>query len=89
MGFNGNRFTWSNERKGMANVQERLNWALATVEWRIRFQWARVVHDKYLGSDHRPILVFLWPKIKKPHPKIRFDERWLEYDDHVGIVEEA
>ncbi|XP_058189471.1 uncharacterized protein LOC131307071 [Rhododendron vialii] len=37
LGFSGPKFTWNNGRKGMANVQKRLDRALCNEEWRNLF----------------------------------------------------
>lgn len=57
LGFMGNRFTWNNGREGDAYVQQRLDRACATLEWRELFPQARVCHLKASYSDHIPILL--------------------------------
>ena len=44
LGFRGNIFTWTNGRDGDDFVQERLDRACATVEWRDIFPHTRVTH---------------------------------------------
>jgi hypothetical protein len=33
LGFVGNKFTWSNHRKGRANIRERLDRGIANLDW--------------------------------------------------------
>lgn len=63
--FKGNVFTWSNNQVGEANIRERINTAMANVEWRQRFPKAQVFHDIVLGSDHCPLILNLNIPLKK------------------------
>uniref|UniRef100_A0A2N9IC90 Reverse transcriptase domain-containing protein n=1 Tax=Fagus sylvatica TaxID=28930 RepID=A0A2N9IC90_FAGSY len=56
LGFCGNSFTWSNKRKGRANIKERLDRAMANVGWRSLFPRASVRHLPATSLDHNPIL---------------------------------
>lgn len=44
LGFNRKSFTWCNKRIGEANIWERLDRVIASLEWRIRFDRAGVLH---------------------------------------------
>ncbi|KAL8489658.1 hypothetical protein ACS0TY_025528 [Phlomoides rotata] len=57
LGFNGNKFTWTNGRAGEDNIQVRLDRAMANSSWRLRFSEANVLHLPRYKSDHNPILV--------------------------------
>lgn len=37
LGYVGPKFTWTNKRRGLANVKERLHEALDNVKWRTMF----------------------------------------------------
>jgi hypothetical protein len=65
LGFIGPKFTWSNGRGGRALTKERLDRALANVEWRSLFPNADVKVLAKISSDHHPVLV----KIK--------EEKWI------------
>ena len=56
-GYQGNNFTWRNGRHGAALVQERLDRACATIEWRELFPCSRVVHLQASYLDHDPIML--------------------------------
>lgn len=57
LGFVGSIFTWNNGREGDAFVQERLDRACATVDWREMFSHGKVTHLTASYSDHIPILL--------------------------------
>lgn len=40
--FKGNPFTWSNNQANSLNIKERLDRAMATVEWRQQFSQANL-----------------------------------------------
>lgn len=78
LGFKGFPFTWSKHYRTGVSIWERLDRAVATVEWFSNFPGTRVHHIDSMTSDHK----FLWieqaglefqPK-KKP---FRFEEMWL------------
>jgi len=57
LGSSGNKFTWRNGCPGDAFVQERLDRAYGTVEWRELFPHSKVTHLHAAFSDHDPILL--------------------------------
>lgn len=44
LGFNGNSFTWTNERQGNANIKKRIDCGVANQQWRTLFPNAAVLH---------------------------------------------
>jgi len=59
LGFTGPFHTWSNLRPGLARISERLDKALANVEWRLAYPEACVKHLPRTHSDHCPLLIDL------------------------------
>ena len=57
LGFYGNKFTWRNSQSREAFVQERLDRACATIEWRALFPSSKVVHLQASYSNHDPIML--------------------------------
>lgn len=55
--FEGHAYTWNNKRRGLANIQERLDRGIAKEEWRIRFPEAKISHLVALNSNHKPLLL--------------------------------
>ena len=80
MGFQGNIFTWNNGRPREEFVQERLDRACATLEWRTMFPHTKVTHLQSTYSDHIPILINLSrlnQQCKKKKIPRRFEEKWV------------
>lgn len=57
LGFSGPCFTWSDMRKGLSNVQERLDMALYNHLWLQIFSSCLISHLPRPRSDHCPLLV--------------------------------
>ena len=90
LGYQGNIFTWTNRRDDL--VQEQLDRACATIEWRDKFAQVQVTHLEASYSDHNPILVTTHirphPTLKKKIPH-RFEERWATHPDCENIIQVA
>ncbi|POO03365.1 Endonuclease/exonuclease/phosphatase [Trema orientale] len=63
LGFEGTSMTWNNGRGGVANVQERLDRGVATSEWRFLFPGYKLSHLDFWGSDHRAVLLDVYPSL--------------------------
>jgi hypothetical protein len=88
LGFVGNPYTWCNNRKGLAVIKERLDRALASLDWVHIHPEFSLIHLPASHSDHKPIILntntsstFL------PRP-FKFKEFWT-YDPTCGLVIEA
>lgn len=57
MGFVGYGFTWSNNRGGAANIQERLDRFFMNKLWQTKFPGSFVSHLTERKSDHLPLVV--------------------------------
>jgi hypothetical protein len=57
LGYSGSHFTWSNNRMDDSFTKERLELALANMEWFSRFQSVMVKTLAARTSDHSPILI--------------------------------
>ena len=55
VGFVGNLFTWTNNRKGLENIKERLDRGLASPSWVHLHSDFSLIHLPALNSDHNPI----------------------------------
>ncbi|XP_075670014.1 uncharacterized protein LOC142639761 [Castanea sativa] len=92
LGFNGNIFKWRNGRLGEAFVQERLDRACATIEWRALFPHSKVTHLQASYSDHDPIMLTTSLDTQVPSRKKvpkRFEEKWAMHPECEGIIHEA
>ena len=75
VGFKGLPLTWSNLWEGEGEIKQRLDRALASVEWCEKFKDARVIHIETEASDHNIILLETEPRVKKPKRRFHFDPR--------------
>ena len=75
MGFQGNIFTWNNGCPGEEFIQEHLDRACATLEWRVMFPHAKVTHLQSTYSDHIPILINL-SKLNQKYKKRKIPRRF-------------
>ena len=55
LGFAGNPFTWSNNRKGLENIKERLDRGLASPSWVHLHPEFFFIYLPTQNSDHNPI----------------------------------
>lgn len=89
LGFMGDVFTWRNHHHRVDEyVKERLDRAVANIEWRRIFPLVRVVDGDPRHSDHRPIIVDSGERevpnlcsvnVRDISPK--FEAKWLEEED--------
>lgn len=57
IGFEGLPWTWSNLWEGEGEIKQRLDRALASIEWCEMFKEARLLHIENEASDHNFILL--------------------------------
>uniref|UniRef100_A0A2N9IE82 Reverse transcriptase domain-containing protein n=1 Tax=Fagus sylvatica TaxID=28930 RepID=A0A2N9IE82_FAGSY len=88
LGFNGPKFTWTNNRIGDM-TWERLDRAVATPEWLLRFPLARVHHLDVRWSDHKPLWVSTNPMIRSTRKPFRFEEVWTSDQGCEEVVAKA
>ncbi|XP_027076005.1 uncharacterized protein [Coffea arabica] len=89
VGFEGLSWTWSKLWEGEGEIKQRLDRALASVDWCEVFKDARVTHIEVEASDHNIILLETEPRIRKPKRRFHFDPRWLQYREVEGLIQEA
>lgn len=62
LGYHGPAYMWTNGQGGSTNISQRLDKALATVQWTISHLDIAVFHLPKFSSDHLPILLRTKPK---------------------------
>ncbi|KAF8080915.1 hypothetical protein N665_0914s0003 [Sinapis alba] len=81
----GGVFTWiGNTKKGM--VKTKIDRALATADWQDLFPkaWAQLLG--WIGSDHRPLLLYTEDKKWKGKKLFRYDNRWRSNEEVKAVV---
>ncbi|CAI9775160.1 unnamed protein product [Fraxinus pennsylvanica] len=90
LGYNGEKFTWCNWRDGTSSVLERLDRAVANLQWCTSFPQAVVIHGCSPYSDH----ILLWlevecidEKMKWSKKMFRFEAMWVGEEECKNIVD--
>lgn len=89
IGFTGSPFTWWNRRGWVINIQEMLDRAMVSPNWRILIPKAGVVHLTAAISDHVPILLHLFLDHPKTSIPFRFFEAWTQDPSYEQVIREA
>ncbi|KAF9603853.1 hypothetical protein IFM89_038036 [Coptis chinensis] len=89
IGYKGPVFTWCNGQKGWNRTHERIDRALANVEWRLCFPNDCLYHKHSTESDHK-MLVIKPNTTTQYHPRpFRFEAFWLEETGCQEVIAEA
>jgi hypothetical protein len=94
LGYSGDTFTWRNNNHSSDNyIRERLNRAVADVDWRTIFPSVRVQNGDPRHSDHRPIIVTMEDDVvdrqESSEPAFRFEASWVHEENCDTIVQNA
>lgn len=57
LGYKGQPFTWSNNRREWERVRDRLDCALTNATWMTEYPNTLVFHEATIGSDHSPLSI--------------------------------
>lgn len=92
LGYVGYPFTWNNKHPGSANTRQRLDRAVATESWKVRFPASIVTHLFSHASDHVPLLLQIKTSrsMSAREPRsFKFEESWLLWDEFEAMANEA
>ena len=94
MGFVGYEYTWSNNRGGEANIQERLDRFFVNEMWKQKFPGSYVSHLTKRKSDHLPLMVCVKGSNNrvsrnKKTKWFRFEAMWLRESESGEVVDSA
>lgn len=81
LGFQGDPFTWSNQREGEANIREKIDRDLANVNWFEAFPDATVYHLARI-ADHNPLLIELDPRKIGGSRPYKYFRGWKEHKQY-------
>lgn len=86
LGFKGQMHTWSNNRRGVDRIVERLDRFLGNMTWCERFPSAQCVNRVAIGSDHSPVELIIDDMDAKGRRRFRFENMWLERQDCLDLI---
>ena len=91
LGFIGSKFSWLYQTTSGVQIRERLDRALATLEWRSLYPTSKLHHLSSSVSDHSPLSLHLFQQRKKRRHKIffRFESMWLKDLRCEKVVKDA
>lgn len=89
LGHHGPAYTWSNKRSGVACIAERLDRALANIEWTTQNPKAAVYHLPRFNSDHLPILLRTKPQSAKKKQSFKCEDWWAYRDGFNEVCSKA
>ena len=91
LGFFGPKFTWLYQRGDGLQTRERLDRAMATLEWLNIFPEAKVFHLTFSVLDHLPLALRMVPnhRRKKARKTSRFEAMWLRDQSCEEVVQKA
>jgi hypothetical protein len=86
----GYPYTWIKSRGFDHATEERLDRALATLEWPYLFPNAKLINLLASHSDHSPILLQCTPVIRQEYRyAFKFENSWLKEEDIDEVVVEG
>jgi hypothetical protein len=91
LGFKGPKFTWNNGRSGREFTLERLDRAMANMEWCDTWQEAGMEVMVCYSSDHLPLFLSMTKQVargRKWRP-FRYEVGWSKNRDVKKIIKEA
>ncbi|XP_075663122.1 uncharacterized protein LOC142632636 [Castanea sativa] len=92
LGFSGLPFTWCNRRYDGPVTWVRLDRAVASADWMLKFPTARLHHLSGSSSDHCPIWLCsddVQRHFFRPNKPFRFEAMWLKDASCKGVVQSA
>jgi hypothetical protein len=92
LGFKGPKYTWINGRDGDDFIKERLDRAVANVNWRMMFEDMEVQVMARRSSDHHPILLNLVnnKKLAKGKKRLfRMEASWSKQAEFAEVIKNS
>ncbi|CAL9004798.1 unnamed protein product [Prunus brigantina] len=86
LGFQGQKFTWRNNRFDGGLIQERLDRGLVSHGWQDLWPNTIALHCPSLGSDHCPVLIDSCPRNIYANKRFKFEAYWASEHDSKEVV---
>ncbi|XP_058000172.1 uncharacterized protein LOC131178706 [Hevea brasiliensis] len=86
----GPYFTWFNKQFGRVAILERLDRALASIEWKEAFPKAYVLNEALIESDHSPLVLCLDGfQTPKKQFSFKFEAKWMLHSECQAVTSSA
>ncbi|XP_049348974.1 uncharacterized protein LOC125813528 [Solanum verrucosum] len=86
LGFNGPKFTWSNQRGVNFRIWKRLDRAMVNDKWLQNMPHTSITHLPSVGSDHCPLLLEMKARPHNCIKYFRFLNFWVEQPSFIETV---
>ncbi|WMV45630.1 hypothetical protein MTR67_039015 [Solanum verrucosum] len=86
LGFNGPKFTWSNQRGVNFRIWKRLDRAMVNDTWLQNMPHTSITHLPSVGSDHCPLLLEMKARPDNCIKYFRFLNFWVEQPSFIETV---
>ncbi|XP_026453493.1 uncharacterized protein LOC113354358 [Papaver somniferum] len=87
--FQGDPFTWSNQREGDANIRERIDISLVNVSWFENFPDSIIHHLTRVASDHSHLFIEIDPARLRLSRHYKYFRGWKEHKEYDLFFENA
>lgn len=81
LGYSGPAYTWTNYQQGSNLILERLDRALAMVDWTVSFPKSAIFHLPRINSDHNPILIRTESRPRNQRKAFKVENWWMMRHD--------
>jgi hypothetical protein len=91
LGFRGPKFTWANDREGIAFIKERLDRGLVNQSWRDLYPGAEIRVEAAVFSNHSLLNLCLVNRTGGGHKRdyFRYEANWALEVDSLSVVSKA
>lgn len=86
-GFSSSRFTWCNNRDGLARIWGRLDRALFNMSWQSSCSQTEIINGARLDLDHFPLIIKVFYSIEVSPSPFKFLNMWKKHPDFLQVVE--
>ncbi|XXG42375.1 hypothetical protein AAC387_Pa01g2674 [Persea americana] len=88
MGYSGNKYTWSNNRRGAGYMAARLDRALCNHYWQAASSDPSITHLPKYSSDHCPLLLSNNQRLPFAGVPFKLTAMWLHHPEFLSLVAE-
>ncbi|XP_049368158.1 uncharacterized protein LOC125833012 [Solanum verrucosum] len=89
IGYNGQPFTWCNQRAEEARIWKRLDRAMVNDKWLESMPQTTITHLPSVGSDHCPLLLEMTTRQDQVTRYFKFLNCWTENPNFYATVKEC